>query len=51
MIFYDETNPKFFFGHLFNFSAGLLISCLLQILSVCSRFKMAVNQHEILLSD
>ena len=42
-------------------SAGLLISCLLQIRSVCSRFqaerlrkdmiKMAVNQQEILLSE
>ena len=62
-MFYEERNPKIFFGHIFKFSAGLLIkiSCLPQILSVCSRLqaersrknmiKMAVNQQEILLSE
>lgn len=62
MMFYEERNPKFSLV-IFKFSAGLLIkiSCLPQILSVCSRLqaersrknmiKMAVNQQEILLSE
>lgn len=60
MIFSEERNPEIFFGRIAEFSTGLLISCLLQILSVCSRFstqrslknviKMAVDQQDIELS-
>lgn len=60
IIFSEERNPEIFFGRIAEFLTGLLISCLLQILSVCSRFstqrsrknmiKMAVDQQDIELS-